>query len=296
MGTEGQRRAAGTDGALKNHAATLFVWALHVACFLGLMSLYLRDGYTKRNRPLCTGCPRVVVDNRSVQGVVQIPVSQPAPLRLKTMAHHLKNNINYLNSTNMALISCTECTQQISDRATTCPHCGFPLELLTQPEQEQACPDFPSDLSLGKQIANWKGDAAFSGEFSKSQGFLADISSGKVSVAMFTNGLMITRSLFSPALSIHRSQIISLEHTSQEEVHRVGKSVVGRAIIGGVLTGGIGAIVGGLSGIGSKEKKTDVHYLVVNFWDVKARIPQTALISGNKVQIKAFVERYNKNT
>lgn len=203
----------------------------------------------------------------------------------------------------MALTSCPECAQQISDRAAYCPHCGVPLDdpqdfspvpgKLTD-QVGSVCPIFPTDLSLGKQIANWKGDAAFSGEFSKSQDFVFDISSGKLSVAMFANGLMITRSLFSPALSIHRTQIISLEHTSQEEVHRVGKSVVGRAIVGGLVTGGIGAIIGGLSGIGSKEKKADVHYLVVNFWDVKARIPQTALISGNKIQIKAFVERYHK--
>ena len=28
---------------------------------------------------------------------------------------------------NMALINCPECNRQISDKAITCPHCGFPL-------------------------------------------------------------------------------------------------------------------------------------------------------------------------
>src|SRR4051794_16621515 len=27
----------------------------------------------------------------------------------------------------MALITCPECTKEVSDRATACPHCGFPL-------------------------------------------------------------------------------------------------------------------------------------------------------------------------
>ena len=37
----------------------------------------------------------------------------------------------------MALITCPECNQQISDQATSCPHCGYPLpvaELLTSDE------------------------------------------------------------------------------------------------------------------------------------------------------------------
>ena len=27
----------------------------------------------------------------------------------------------------MALVSCEECKREVSDRATTCPHCGFPI-------------------------------------------------------------------------------------------------------------------------------------------------------------------------
>ena len=153
----------------------------------------------------------------------------------------------------MALISCPECSTQISDKAINCPHCGLPLDLLNNLVEQLVCPTFPSDLSIGKQIANWRGDTAFSGDFSKSQDFIAEIASGKVSVCMFTKGILIQRSLFS-GLQIHRSQIISLEYKSQQEIVQVSKSVVGRAIVGGVLTGGIGAIIGGLSG-GSRKKK-----------------------------------------
>ena len=28
----------------------------------------------------------------------------------------------------MALITCPECNRQINDRATTCPHCGYPMQ------------------------------------------------------------------------------------------------------------------------------------------------------------------------
>jgi len=33
----------------------------------------------------------------------------------------------------MALITCTECGNQISDRATACPKCGAPAEAASQP-------------------------------------------------------------------------------------------------------------------------------------------------------------------
>lgn len=31
----------------------------------------------------------------------------------------------------MALFKCPECEKEISDKATTCPHCGFPLKELS---------------------------------------------------------------------------------------------------------------------------------------------------------------------
>ncbi len=44
------------------------------------------------------------------------------------------------------------------------------------------------------------------------------------------------------------------------------KSVI-RALIGGLVFGGIGAIVGGLTGIGKKQKDQDLLYLSVEFQD-----------------------------
>lgn len=46
----------------------------------------------------------------------------------------------------MALVTCPECTQQVSSRATTCPHCGFPLA------QAQA-PDLDGILCSGSWLA-----------------------------------------------------------------------------------------------------------------------------------------------
>lgn len=45
-----------------------------------------------------------------------------------------------------------------------------------------------------------------------------------------------------------------IEHQDQI-VQQKGKSIIGRALLGGVLLGPVGAIVGGMTGIGSKEVK-----------------------------------------
>ncbi|MFA6121898.1 MAG: zinc-ribbon domain-containing protein [Sideroxydans sp.] len=39
----------------------------------------------------------------------------------------------------MALINCNECQKEISDKATTCPHCGAPTVVLQKIEQANNC-------------------------------------------------------------------------------------------------------------------------------------------------------------
>ena len=62
--------------------------------------------------------------------------------------------------------------------------------------------------------------------------------------------------------------IKKLEITSSKQLVDKEKSVIGRAIVGGVLTGGIGAVVGGMSGINDGSKETRLmHYLTMTFND-----------------------------
>lgn len=68
-----------------------------------------------------------------------------------------------------------------------------------------------------------------------------------------------------PVVKIKFEQLIDCFGTSEEMVTEKNKSVVGRAIVGGILTGGIGAIVGGMSGIGSKKKVKKTYYFVINY-------------------------------
>ena len=208
----------------------------------------------------------------------------------------------------MALINCYECGKEISDKAMTCPQCGAPLEKQvekTTNETAQAVeqvsvkpellhfPDLPDDLNIGQQITNWSFDAAFEGFYDGRENVVSKIPSGKVNVLLHTHGLAINSGL--NFYNIHNSQIISLKTMSQDELAKVDKSVIGRAVIGGLILGPLGAIVGGMSGIGSKEKFINKHFLIINFWDIETKSAQTILISSTEgTKIGAFILRQGK--
>ena len=68
-----------------------------------------------------------------------------------------------------------------------------------------------------------------------------------------------------PEVNLKYEQITGINVTSEEEILEKSKSVTGRAVIGGVLLGPLGAIVGGMSGIGDKKKEKTHYYLIINY-------------------------------
>ncbi len=201
----------------------------------------------------------------------------------------------------MALINCPECDKQISDKAISCPNCGVPItkEILdTEKSIDEKMeilpfPNLPQNLDIGKQITNWAFDAAFDGFWDGRENTLSVLPSGKVTVLLHTHGIQIMSGLnFYP---IHNSQIISLKTVSKEELVKTDKSVIGRAVVGGLILGPLGAIVGGMSGIGSKEKFIDKQYFIINFWDITTQSAQSILISSTeKTKMNSFILRQEK--
>ncbi|MBY9087310.1 hypothetical protein KIH86_24300, partial [Paenibacillus sp. HN-1] len=60
---------------------------------------------------------------------------------------------------------------------------------------------------------------------------------------------------------------------TEQELIEKSKSVVGRALIGTIIVPGLGTIVGGMSGIGTKKKDGKKnHYLILNFIDSKGEL------------------------
>lgn len=213
----------------------------------------------------------------------------------------------------MAIINCPECGKKISDKALSCPNCGYPINQnlsmsngLVQGDQDSAplveesmspvmtCPEFPVDLAIGQQITNWKFDSALKGIYSEQLSTLKGIlPSGEADILLHSHGVRIMVGL--NKYDIHNSQIISIIKTSSAELGQVNKSVVGRAVLGDIIMGPLGAIVGGMSGIGTKSAIIVTQYVAINFWDVNSKTPQTILISCNgNHPIEAFINRREK--
>ena len=194
----------------------------------------------------------------------------------------------------MALINCPECKKEVSDKAANCPSCGFPLHKSEIELEELTCPEFPTDLSIGGQIMNWGGDAAFSGDFRPEDNVVRTITPGGVKVILHYSGINITNGLYSSEMELHNSQIISTEFADTSKLLSQDKSVIGRAVVGGLLMGPMAMIIGGMSGIGTKNKMINSGYLVINYWDRFTKQAQTILIRGDEPdEIRALVGRLN---
>lgn len=68
-----------------------------------------------------------------------------------------------------------------------------------------------------------------------------------------------------PLIHLKLDKITKAECISEKEIIEKSKSVGGRAIVGGVLLGPVGAIVGGMSGIGNKNKSKYMNFIVINY-------------------------------
>jgi len=197
----------------------------------------------------------------------------------------------------MALIKCSECKKEISDKAQSCPNCGNPVNQLAEQNKDAdyellEFPELSENLEIGKQITNWTGDSAFDGYYKQSENTIMEIPTGKVKVILHTHGIEIIQGLIN-FFPIHHSQIISIKKTSREEIAKSNKSILGRSVVGGLILGPVGAVIGGMTGM-RKEKIVNKHYLVVNYWEVESKSAKTLLISGADGLIWGFVRRYKK--
>lgn len=116
----------------------------------------------------------------------------------------------------MALINCPECESEISDKAKSCPRCGYPMNVENNGSKslQQSSiqpPELPTNLSIGKQITNWSMDAHMKGDWNESTIQLKNRKSDKVHVIRHLNGIRITSNLYSPIVDVHFKQIIEFK-------------------------------------------------------------------------------------
>jgi len=89
------------------------------------------------------------------------------------------------------------------------------------------------------------------------------------------------------------SRVRAVEYKSEQELHEKSKSVVGRAIIGTLLVPGLGTIVGGMSGIGTKKTTGQMNfYLIINFTDANGQLSGVTFLNNlNFVRLRSFCSK-----
>lgn len=213
--------------------------------------------YNSSSSMICCSC------GESLSGATEINQGESITYNTEN-----NNNINEEEKTK----ECSYCDAIIKSTSTSCQACGEYITKVNNNIQNKdnlsdsrtlnQYPNVPSTFDIGKQIA-----ISVSGTYYNNGTIFDDIPSGKITILLFDHGIKICSSFYREYLLLHYSQIESMCELSKEDLAE--KSVVGRAIVGGILLGGLGAIIGGMSGIGSK--KVMGYYLIINFWDKETR-------------------------
>jgi hypothetical protein len=82
---------------------------------------------------------------------------------------------------------------------------------------------------------------------------------------------------------------------NERELIEKGKSVVGRAVIGTLLVPGLGTIIGGMSGIGTKKKKGALNtFLILNYENSRGDMDAVTFLNNyGDLKVNSFVKNLN---
>ncbi|WP_441000765.1 TM2 domain-containing protein [Fodinibius sp. SL11] len=201
---------------------------------------------------------------------------------------------------------CTNCGEEVSQEDNFCQNCGSEVKSNNKAEKEtepnQIHQSSSNDLShinftenIGRKLWTAKHlQTKYKG------GSSLDVKEGPAAVLFHKRGLCIHSGFFK-SFKIPYSNIITVKYEDRDSMGNYktkDKSVVGRAAAGGLLLGPLGAVLGGMSGIGSKSKKLDkeTDYLIINYWDKETKSNEVLLFAedNKRKKFNEFVNEYRK--
>ncbi|NFO88541.1 SHOCT domain-containing protein [Clostridium botulinum] len=113
-----------------------------------------------------------------------------------------------------------------------------------------------------------------------------------IEVNIQDDNLMLSDARKNYVLNIKYKDITNIVYDSYREQITKNKSAVGRAVVGGVLTGGLGAIVGGMSGVGTKTKTKTLWAMYIEYLDTTAQTKNVIILEDIiLVGVKKFAEQ-----
>ena len=92
-------------------------------------------------------------------------------------------------------------------------------------------------------------------------------------------------------VKLRYDQVTDVYYGLETEITQKNKSVIGRAVAGGILFGGLGAVVGAVSGTGTKDVKSKKFMFIISYTsssgeDAFISFENTRLYKGVKVAAK----------
>ncbi len=136
------------------------------------------------------------------------------------------------------------------------------------------------DNEIGKAVSNWAIDAFAEGVCLKWGSNTIDKNEKPAKIQIFVHqyGLQIINGFKNESKLINEKQIISLHQ--DESFFKKDKSIIGRGLVGGLLLGPAGAIVGGMSGFGTKEAK--MYILTIKYAEKNNDLVKEIIIASEK--------------
>lgn len=90
--------------------------------------------------------------------------------------------------------------------------------------------------------------------------------------------------------TLNINKITNITMLTEKDIIEKSKSVAGRALVGSVFLGPLGAIIGGMSGIGNKSKKSATTYIVINYNSNGEKALSFAIMKNSIGYLKLYEE------
>lgn len=183
----------------------------------------------------------------------------------------------------MALIKCTECGKEFSDKASACPNCGCPTSEMFF-EQPKINTPIKVTKSIGpiqvdeiNQMFRINGTVPVNG---KKDGIGKSMFKGMMAVGTLGMSVAAEKLVGGGKQKVGNKEWMSfsdlVSYELLEDDSLVTSGGVGQALIGGALFGGFGAVAGGITGKRKQKKKIEslsIKITVNNFGSPCVMIP-----------------------
>lgn len=115
-----------------------------------------------------------------------------------------------------------------------------------------------------------------------------------VKVYLLPEALLIRQESDDKSAELPYTRIKDAQVVTEKEIIEKSKSVVGRAMIGGLFLGGLGATVGAISGVGTKQQVNENQFLVINYSTADSEESKAISIELATVFYEDFIKGLHK--